>query len=90
MAKPKNLKQRTTDDTMKPLEGVRLDSFGTVDQRGWGRARDLSAQRNDMIFDWRLQWHSDENRKQQLVKIKIGKETAVFSRQELERYLRHV
>lgn len=78
---------------MKALKGVKLDPFGEVDQRGWGTARDLSG-RNHMTFDWRMQWGDSErqqaNRQEQLVEITMGKERAVFSRQELERYLRHV
>lgn len=93
MKKPKNLKSRNSSDTMKPLEGARLDPFGVVEERGWGTARDLTG-RNHMTFDWRLQWgdtdRNKQNRKQQLVEITIGKERAIFSRQEIERYLRHV
>ncbi len=87
--KPKNLKQRQSENTMKPLQGVKLDKFGEVDKRGWGVVRDLNN-RNHLTMDWRLQWDKDEYRQQQLVTISLGKSTAVISRQELERYLRHV
>ena len=94
MQKPKNLKQRISDNTMKPLEKVKLTPFAEVEQRGWGEVRDLSGRNRNITLDWRLQWGehaaNEEAHQRQLVEIKMGKYTAVVSRQELERYLRHV
>lgn len=93
MKKPSNLKQRKAEDIMKPLKGVKLDSFGEVEMRGYGTARSLNNTTH-LTMDWRLQWgdsdQAHKNRMSQVVEITMGKEKAIFSRQELERYLRHV
>lgn len=95
MSKPKNLKQRTSDDTMKPLNKVKLTPFAEVEQRGWGSVRNLSHKGpNELILDWRIQWgesgHNQEAHQRQLVEITLGNKSVLVSRQELERYLRHV
>lgn len=93
MAKPKNLKQRKGEDTVKDLNKITLDPFKVVEERGWGRVRSLSSN-GSMVLDWRIQWEDDDRRKRQLVRIKLDNVPKngelVVSRQELERYLRHV
>ena len=89
MAKPKNLKARDADDTMKDLKKVKFDSATVVNERGWGTVRPLFG-REPLIVDWRLQWEGPDYRTRQLVVLKIGKEEIVVAKQELERYLRHV
>lgn len=93
MKKPKNLKQRNADSIMKPLEKAKLDPFKEVEERGWGIVRPLTGS-EPLKLDWRIQWGdnptAEQARLQQLVSIEIGNQKVTVSRQELERYLRHV
>ena len=73
-------------DAMKPLDKVKLDTFSEVDQRRWGRVRDLRGD-NHLL----LRWGFDERSHfQQLFVIEMGGKEALISRQELERVLRHI
>lgn len=80
-------KPRTSEDTMKPLKdsNVPKDTFGEIRERKWGVVRDLW--RGKPIY---IDWRNENLWPNQLFKLKIGKEEAVVSRQELERLLRHV
>lgn len=82
------MKQRTVEDTLKPLKDKNApkETFMTIEERKWGIVRDLWHGKG-VFIDWR---NVEALRPRQLFKITIGSETAVLSRQELERLLRHV
>lgn len=92
MKKAHNFKPRKSEQTSASIREAKkhgmIDSFETVRERGFGVCRDLGG-RNPVTVDWRVQWFNEQARSGQIFELRIGKEKAQVSYNELYNLLRH-